>query len=559
MTIQPRPYQQETHDKCFEYLQKGIWRQLAVMATGTGKTFTTGLIAKSLPARLNCAGRVLWLTHEESLIEQSALSVLRTLFPEYAKRISDAFPDNTGLLEFMQGARLRKQINAFDRANTDAQVDTIILNNLGIIKQTLFNKDPRLVVASVQTIVNRLDRFPPDWFDMVVVDECHLAMSPSWSKVINYFTPKLRLGLTATPSRLDGLSLGDLFDQEIVNFGLKYGIDNGFLCEMEAILLPTNIDLTGIKKTGGEFNTGELGAAVDRPERNIKIVRKWQEVAEGRPTIAYCVTVEHAMNLAWQFNELGVPATFVVADEKLCPDRKKRVKDFKNGKYHVICNVGILVAGFDHPDTGAIISAAPTMSETKFYQSIGRGSRLKSQAFIDRFKKNNCLIIDVTDNSKRHAIVNTESLDKGKRFEEKIFIGKERKADLIAKRDAGRKLQHVQEEEERFSLLSLPKLKIQMSDARMKRPASQDQLNFIARFGFDIVNESYTDGQCNQIILQQEATRTMYQFLQANGYDVSQGATRENFAAAQREVLERNTTKMFNDKNKSRNPFMGLK
>lgn len=556
MSITPRPYQIQTHDQCFKYLAKCIWRQLVHMATGMGKTTTAGMIIDSFPARMNCAGRTLWLTHEESLIEQSAISVLCTLYPDWAKRIKDILHDEEGVISFMSNEKFNRQL--FDKkANNDFQAEQIIRANLGIIKQRLFNIQPRLVVASVQTIANRLDRIPENWFDIVVCDEAHLFMSPSFSKVTNYFKPKLRLGLTATPSRLDGLSLEDLFEETIVQIDLKYGIENKYLCELDAVLLETNIDLTSVKKTAGEFNLSDLSDVVDIPVRNLKIVRKWQEIAQGRSTIAYCVTVEHAMNLCEEFNNCGVKATFVVADEKLCSDRKRRVDGFKKGKWDVICNVGILIAGFDHPDVGCIISASPTMSETKFLQSIGRGSRLKSQAFRDRFGKNNCIIIDVTDNSKRHQVVNTTTLDAGKRFEDKVFISEERKKELIGIRDA-RKLKHIQEVEETFSMLALPTPTVRMNEPWMKDAASQAQLDKIAKFGYDTVGVTYTKGHCNYIISNLECESWQIRFLQENGYDVSHGATYLQFEAAQRETLKKNTVNEFNKLNANKNPFKNI-
>lgn len=554
--MQLRDYQREAVDAVFREYAAGVNKQLINLATGLGKTVILGTAANELPGRLACAGRVLWLTHEESLIEQSAVSVLCTMHPDYAKKIREVLHGEEGVIRFMHLSKMQTSLHD-QKANRDLQTEQLIRNNLGIIKQQLFNIQPRLVVASVQTIYNRLDRIPKDWFDLVVCDEAHLFMSRTFQETTKYFTPKILIGATATDERLDGLSLGDLFDKKIIERDLKWGIENGYLCEMEAVLLQTNVDLTSVKKTAGEFNQRELNEVIDTPVRNIKIVRKWEEVAKGRPTIAYCCTVEHAMNLSEQFNDLGISSTFVVADEKVCPDRKKRLNDFRAGKYQVMTNVMILTAGYDYPDVGCVITAAPTMSKTKFMQQIGRGSRLKSEAFRERFGKNNCIILDITDNSKKHALVNTETLDKGKRWEDKIFIGKERKAELIAIRDA-RKLTHVQEKDETFNLLALPKLAVRMDAPWMKEPATEGQLKWIARLGYDIVNNNFTKGQCAQIINDQECTATQMKFLQDNGYDVSMGATRENFEAAQRDVLVRNTTKYFNDKNGKKNPFAGI-
>lgn len=558
MSIQLRPYQRETVDVVFKEYEAGVNSQLIHLATGTGKTTIAGTTINELPMRLACAGRTLWLTHEESLIEQSAISVMCTLFPDHAEKIRDTFRDEEGVLAYMTRTQFVgvEHVHS-DKASKQFEVEHIIRANLGIIKQNLFQWQPRLVVASVQTLINRLNKIPADWFDMIVVDECHYAMAKSWSTVINYFKPKIRLGLTATPTRLDGLSLEDLFAKTVVSYDLKWGIRNGWLCEMEAHVLKTNVDLTGVKKSGAEFNLSDLSDAIDTPVRNIKIVRKWQEIAQDRPTIAYCCTVEHAMNLCDQFNNLGVPASFVVGDEQLCPDRKKRLRDFRAGKYKVMMNVNILVAGYDYPDVGCVITASPTMSEARFIQQVGRGSRLKSQSFVEKFGKNNCLILDITDNSKKHNIVNTETLDEHTTIEERTFMGAEKRAELIAIRDA-RKLKHVQEKDESFSLLALPKSAVKMDAPWMKQAASPTQLKWLAKEGFDTVNNNYTRGHANQLISNLPCSQRDLKFLQENGYDVTHGATQLQYEMAKKEVLARNTTKYFNQQNANKNPFAGL-
>lgn len=556
MSIQLRPYQRETVDVVFKEYEAGVDKSLVHLATGLGKTVCAGTIISEAPQRLACAGRTLWLTHEESLIEQSAISIMCTLFPDYADKIRDMFSEEDGVMAFMNTAR-RYPVSASDKANKQFEVEQLIRANLGIIKQNLFQWQQRITVASVQTLVNRLDKIPKDWFDLVICDEAHRFMSKTFFKTATYYTPKIRCGLSATPTRLDGLSLGDLFDKTVITRDLKWGIRNGYLCELEAHVLKTGVDLTGVKKSGAEFNLSDLSDAIDTPVRNIKIVRKWQEIAQERPTIAYCCTVEHAMNLCDQFNNLGVPASFVVGDEQICPDRKKRLKDFRAGKYKVMCNVLLLTEGYDYPDVGCIISGSPTMSEARFLQIVGRGSRLKSQSFVEKFGKNNCLILDITDNSKKHNIVNTETLDEHTTIEERTFMGAERRAELIAIRDA-RKLKHVQEEDESFSLLALPKSAVKMDAPWMKQPATDGQLKWLASEGFDIVNNNYTRGHANQLISNLPCSQRDLKFLQENGYDVTHGATQLQYEMAKKEVLARNTTKYFNQQNANKNPFAGL-
>jgi len=555
----PRAYQIEAHDVCFNEYYSGVKTQCNVLPTGTGKTFLEGMIIKSLPMKLNCAGRTLWLTHEEALIEQSAISVMCTLYPEYEDRILKLLRDDEGVISFLASAQATRGKTLFDqKQNLDYQVEALVKNNLGIIKQRLFDIQPRLIVASIQTIANRLDRIPPDWFDLIVADECHLAISPQWSKVLSHFKPKLLRGTTATPDRLDGFDLSDRFEKVVFERDLKWGIDNGYLCELEAIVLETGLDLSGVSKKAGDFNQKDLSDIIDNPVRNLKIVRKWQEVAKGRPTIAFCTSVEHAKNLCEEFQNCGENFTIIVGDEKICPDRKKRTKDFMAGKYDGVCVVQLLTVGFDYPDVGCTISAAPTMSRTKFMQGpVGRGTRLKTPKFREKHGKNNCIIIDVTDNSKRHALVNTNTLDSGKTFEEKVFMGSEKRADLIAQREA-RKLKHVQEKEETFNLLALPKPIVKMDAPWMKEPPTQKQLDWIARLGYDIVNVSYTRGQVSQIIGGFDCSQKELDWLAENGFDVSTGASKAQYEAAQKVVLTNNTTKYFNNSIGKNSPIKGI-
>lgn len=360
---------------------------------------------------------------------------------------------------------------------------------------------------------------------------------------------------TATPFRLDGLSLGDLFDKIVITKDIKFGIDNGYLCELEAIWLKTNINLDDVHTIGGDFNQKEL-RIVDCDERNNQIVDKWIEVADGRPTIAFCIDVEHARNLTQAFVDRGVSASFVVADEKVCPDRKQRMRDFKAGKVTVMMNVQILTAGFDYPDVGCIVCANPTKSKAKFLQQIGRGTRKKTQAFIDRFGKSNCIIIDVTDNSQKHSLINTETLDKSKRFEEKIFMGAERKASLIEQRDK-RSLEHNQLKTERYNLLSLPHIVVVNNDKRDPSPA---MIGFLKGLGLYVEGNHYTFGQVSELISNSPASAAEIRYAAANGYDVSNGMSKATAEKVRKEVtIKLGKEALAVDPRFKNSPFIGLK
>lgn len=544
-----RQYQQDAEDAVFINYKDGITRMLGLAAGGLGKTRIAGNVIKRLPSELNCYGRVLWLTHEENLIEQSALSVICNIFPEYEKIVPLIVDEAGGIIKFMSG---KHDLFASPEC---AIVNQLLKSELGIIKQQLFNIQPKLVVASIQTIVNRLDKIPVDHFDAIIIDEAHFAMANSWIKTINHFTPLFILGITATAERLDGLSLGDLFDKIIFDYDVKFGIDNGYLAELEAIVLKTGIDLSKIHTIGGDFNQKEL-KVVDCPERNDMIVDKWLETAQGRPTMVFCVDVDHAKNMTTAFKQREVKAEFVVSDESICPLKKDHTRNFKAADIDVLVLVQMYIYGFDYPNVGCVIPACPTKSKTKYLQEIFRGTRNKDEQFIARFGSNNCIIIDPTDNSKQHSVINSYTLEGSKRLEERVFMGAARKASLIEQRDK-RKLEHTQERTERYNLLSLPQIIVQMNDNREPSPA---MMNFLKGLGLYVEGNHYTWGQVSELIGNSPAGRYEMEYAIKHGYDVSGGMTKAVFGKVKMEVLEKlNKQAIAMDTRFKNSPFIGLK
>ena len=255
MIKQLRPYQQDALLAINSRLQNGIAKQIVVLPTGAGKTF---LAVKTLaPFK-----KILWLTHTEELLEQSGAAFLHEIFPNYniQKRIDDA----GGLLDYIKSVK---------KENLLADpIDQEIASKIGIIKAETFYINAEIVLASLQTIHRRLDKISPDTFDAVVVDECHLSSAKTYVKSINYFQPKLLCGLTATPHRADGASLGDIYDEIVYQYRLFDAINDGYLCEIDAIACRTDISLDNVRTTAGELNQSDLRQTVNTPERNKFIV-----------------------------------------------------------------------------------------------------------------------------------------------------------------------------------------------------------------------------------------------------------------------------------------------
>ena len=410
-----RKYQEKAISKVTDSLNKNIKNQLLVMATGTGKTFTAANIIKD--------NKTLWITHTEELINQSA-KVMR----------DEGF-------------------------------------STGIIKQDKMELDNEVVVASIQTLWRRLDKIDSKEFDMLIVDEAHMAMARTWQRAFNHFDADLKLGLTATPWRADGMPLGDLFDKIVYQYNIQDGIKDKYLSELDAYRIRTQVSIDSVKTTAGELNSKDL-RIIDCPERNDLIVDKYIEYADQRDTIVFCVDVEHAMNLSRTFEERGITSSFVVGDKQLCPNREERIENFKKGEIKVMCNVMVLTHGFDYPEVSCIIMACPTKSLTKYFQCIGRGTRLKENY-------DECIILDVVDVSKRHKLINTWTLDKDKPIEEQVFTTSEKKRAHTEKKYKEIESFDLIGKDVKVDLFEVPVINKSYYTEAFRQPATEKQLNWL--------------------------------------------------------------------------------
>jgi len=516
-----RKYQIEAIQAINDNLNTGVDKALLVLATGLGKTVTAVKTADQFK-------RTLFVVDSEELLEQAALAFLREKF-------DSRFSDNVakmGFLNYIKGEGLF--------AMSDFK--------MGAIKADVFQPNGNVVVASAQTLHRRLHLLQPEMFDLVIVDEAHTAMANTYFKGISFFNAKLRLGLTATPQRSDNLPLGDLFDKIIYEYNIADGIKDGYLVELDAIRVKTNVSLDKVRTTAGELNQKDLSNEINTLARNNLVADSYLKYAKGRRTIAFGCDIQHCMDLAEVFIEKGIKATAVSSDEERTGDRSQKIKDFKAGKYDVIFNTNILTKGFDEPSVACIIAAAPTKSLTRYMQAIGRGTRtlpgvidgLESAeerwSAIKKSNKRECIIIDIVDNTNRHNIINAWELDREKDPSERVFTTAEKREKLVAARKA--KLEHSREEDERVKLLSLPKVKINRS-IRMSEAATEAQLNAIKNWGYDIENVHYTKMMVNEIFMQQSASEKQIGFLKWKGYDVSKGVSKAQASLAFNEINAR--------------------
>lgn len=480
-----RPYQIDSFKAIKEGLDRGVKKQLCVQATGCGKRMQSCYVSQRM-------GKSLFLAHSEELIDQ-------------------AYEDMIKFHNFM---------------------------DVGIVKGSRMDIGKKVIVASPQTLHRRLDKFPENYFDLVQADEVHRYMAPTFLKSIEYFTPRLFIGWTATPKRLDGISLRGIADEIVFEYNLAQAIQEGYLCELKAYRINTSTSLDGVKKVGGDFNEGQLNDVINTRERNVKIVNEYKAKADGRQFIAFCVTQKHAVDLAQAFRDYEINVEVVVSDESICSDRKGAVNRFKSGQVQGLINVMILTEGFDYNDVGCVIQARPTMSLAVYMQQIGRGTRLKSEAFKQRFGTDNCIVLDIVDNSSNNAIINTFNLDKGKEAGEKIFVNKEER-DKLFKVEQERKMKSIIRETVEVDLFKLPEVKI-WSGAWSNDAATEKQIDFLKRLGIWQDDIEYSKGMVSELISNAPAEPWQIQQLARWKYDVSGVVTFGQYKLAKERFEKRN-------------------
>lgn len=532
-----RPYQQSAIDAVNIKLSQGISKQLMVLPTGAGKTFTAVKAVGSLK-------RKIWLTHTEELLEQSGAAFLHELFPNanIQKRINDA----GGLTQYIKSV---KSQNLFADP-----VDAEIVSKIGVVKAEMFDIGPDIVLASMQTLHRRLDRIDPNSFDAILVDEAHMSTAPTIVKSINHFKPKLLLGLTATPHRSDGASLGDIFDEITYQYSLFDAINDGYLCELDAIACQTDLSLDEIHTLGGDLNQKELRQTVNTPQRNKFIVDRYRQYADGLQNLVFCVDVQHAQDVCQSFKDAGYKADFVVGDQELTPDRRATIEKFKTGEIQILVNVMVLTAGFDHPGIKCLTLACPTKSLTKFFQQIGRATRtlpgvidgldtpeLRRSA-IAASAKPKAIVLDIVDTTSKHRIVNTWTIDKKVPVAQKVFVTSEKRGQLFKEEEVvaenKRKLDAIRKKDERVNLFAMPEFK-PTDSIKMTEPATQPQLDWLKRLGYDTVNNTYTKGSASAIFAALPASAKEIKEARDLGYIIPPGVTKGEIGAARWEAKKR--------------------
>ena len=343
MDITPYSYQQEILDKLeAERKVRGYTRNLVVAATGTGKTVISALDYKRFRKQNpDKPCRLLFVAHREEILKQSLYTFRAVL--------KDA---NFG--EMFVGSYKPESID-----------------NLFISIQT-FNSQDFTAKAT------------PEFYDYIIVDEFHHAAAPTYQKLLKYYQPRILLGLTATPERMDGKSVLPYFNNRIAaEIRLPEAIDRKLLCPFQYFGVTDTVDLDTLKWSAGGYDKSELskiytlsGAMANRrADLVVSALLKYVTDIDDVKGLGFCVSIEHAEFMCRYFNEHNIPSMFLTGkspDEERTTAKQRLVA----GEVRFIFVVDIYNEGVDIPEVNTVLFLRPTESLTVFLQQLGRGLRL---------------------------------------------------------------------------------------------------------------------------------------------------------------------------------------
>ncbi|GGL05865.1 DUF3427 domain-containing protein [Mangrovihabitans endophyticus] len=336
LEVRPYGYQQEILERLdAERTVHRRHRNLVVMATGTGKTIVAALDYRRL-RRSGAARTLLFVAHQDHILDQ-AIAVFRQVLdmPIFGEK-------------FGGGSR---------PARWDA------------------------VFASIQSLHRlNLDEVEPTMFDMVIVDEFHHAEAPTYAKILQHLTPRIMLGLTATPERTDGGDIRRWFDgHTAIELRLWEALERQLLAPFQYFGIADNTDLSHLGwKRGHGYDRAELGRVYTGHHARARLVVKAvADTADANTmrAIGFCVSIGHAEFMAAQFAKAGIPSVALHSRIDRAAQRDA-VRRLKEGTLRAIFTVDLFNEGVDIPSVDTIMLLRPTESATIFLQQLGRGLRL---------------------------------------------------------------------------------------------------------------------------------------------------------------------------------------
>ena len=358
-----RPYQDEALDAVWHQVANGNSRALVVLASGLGKTVLAARLAYDV---LNSeTGRILFLVDNVDILRQARMEFEETM-PSGV---------SVGIL------------NGYEQEDTDAPV----------------------LFCTFQSMLSRLDSFSPDEFQVVIVDEAHHGQAVTYRRVIEHFDPALLFGMTATPDRMDGRDIRELFGEEVYDYPLIQALVDRQLADIDYRLLTDNISMKRLRRyirrwaqDGRRVSRKQIDRTIflkERLKEQVRIIR--DEQTDDKQTIIFCRSIKHAKLVKKHFPE---------AEEyhsNLTPNLvRERFCAFKRGELRTILVVDKFNEGVDIPDAELVVFLRTTDSKRIWLQQLGRGLRRTET-------KDQVVVLDFVANCRRILMVH--ELDRGVR------------------------------------------------------------------------------------------------------------------------------------------------
>ncbi len=325
-----REYQKELIDEVKQAYRDGKQAPCIVLPCGGGKSIIVAEIAKRTTQKGN---RVLFLVHRKELCEQ----IFRT-FKDWGV-------------------------------------------NMSLCK-----------IGMVQTVSRQLKKIKTP--ALIITDENHHSRAASYKKIYETFPSARRVGVTATPVRLDGSGLADVNDDLVIGVDAKWLIDNKFLAPYD-YYAPSMIDLTDVKTTRGDYDSKGAERVMLKKAVFGDVIKNYNKFAKGKQAICYCTTIRHSLAMEQAFNNAGIDARHIDGSTPKA-EREKIIEMFRNRQIDILCNVDLISEGFDVPDCECVILLRPTKSLTLYIQQSMRCMRYK--------KDKRAIIIDHVGNYARFGL-----------------------------------------------------------------------------------------------------------------------------------------------------------
>ncbi|WP_281227921.1 EcoAI/FtnUII family type I restriction enzme subunit R [Flavobacterium aquiphilum] len=381
----PRYYQQIAVNRTVEAIANGQDRIILVMATGTGKTYTAfQIIYRLWKSRIK--KRILFLADRTALIDQTRKGDFKHFKDKMTIIKKKVITNGNGKDELVSNKK--RGIDTSDKAYE------VFLG----LYQGLTNNEPGIEDAYKD--------FSPDFFDLIVIDECHRGSAnedSAWREILTYFNKATHIGLTATPTETKETSNTEYFGEPVYTYSLKQGIDDGFLAPYKVIRVALNVDAEGYRPQQGKtdkegkeiedriYNRKDFDRKLVIDERTDIVAQKVTEYLKGfdryAKTIIFCVDIDHAERMR---NAIAIHNADLVAENykyviQITGDNEEGKRELDNfinpeEKYPVMATTSeLMTTGVDAQTCKVLVLDANINSMTKFKQIVGRGTRINEE------------------------------------------------------------------------------------------------------------------------------------------------------------------------------------